>query len=143
MFDQVIMTSRTLTEPVARLALFLCYFWFGLLKVLDLSPAGPLVTDLLRRTIPFMEPEMFLLLFGIFEMLIGILWVKRGWEKIALPLFIVHMATTFGPLFMLPAASWTGFMVPTLEGQYIIKNFALIASALAIVSRMKTGNEVR
>ena len=41
---------------------------------------------------------------------------------------IVQMFTTFGPLVFLPSATWQRFLfVPTLEGQYIIKNVVLLA----------------
>lgn len=140
-FNRFIMQSRMLVEPLARFALFVSYFWFGILKVLGFSPAGPLVADLLERTIPVMEPNTFIFLFGIFECLIGIMFLKRGWERIVVPLFAIHMFTTFGPLVILPAASWSAFGVPTLEGQYILKNFALMASVLAITSKMRTSEE--
>lgn len=139
--DAIIVLARRYTEPLARFALFVSYYWFGLLKVLGQSPASGLVADLLERTIPFMAPDTFIYLFGIFECVIGILFLKRGLEKLVIPLFAIHMFTTFGPLVMLPAATWSSFGVPTLEGQYILKNFALMAAAFAIVSGMRTRSE--
>jgi len=112
---------------LGRFALFLIYFWFGLLKLLGTSPASPLVLSLLERTMPFMSPELFLTLFALFEMLIGILFLFPQAFRFVLWLFIVHMAMTIMPLFMLPAVTWQSFLVPTLEGQYIIKNIALIS----------------
>jgi uncharacterized membrane protein YkgB len=44
-------------------------------------------------------------------------------------LFVIHILTTILPLFLLPSI-WTHMFVPTLEGQYIIKNLALIACVL-------------
>ena len=123
--------------PFSRLALFIIFFWFGLLKVLELSPASGLVIDLLERTIPFVGPGTFLIMFGLFECLIGILFLIKGAERWALFLLLIHMITTFGPLFFLPLETWQSFMVPTLEGQYIIKNLAIIATAIGLVSRLK------
>ena len=116
----------------ARLALFIIYFWFGILKVASASPAGPLVVEMVNKTIPFISPDHFLTLFGLFEMLIGILFLFPKFRKIALGLFIFHMITTFMPLILLPHMVWESFLTPTLEGQYIIKNLALIATALHI-----------
>ena len=58
--------------PMARFGLFVVYFWFGLLKVIGFSPASPLVQALFERTIHFMPFPLFLVLFGLFEMLIGL-----------------------------------------------------------------------
>jgi uncharacterized membrane protein YkgB len=43
----------------------------------------------------------------------------------------------FLPLILLPNMTWTGPFVPTLEGQYIIKNVVLLALALTIVAGTK------
>ena len=48
-----------------------------------------------------------------------------------MPLLFIHMVTTAGPLFFLPRETWSGFLVPTLEGQYIINNVMIIAVAIA------------
>jgi uncharacterized membrane protein YkgB len=119
----------------ARLSLFLIYGWFGMLKVLGYSPAGPMVADLLRKTIPFMEPATFIVLLGVFEVVIGVLFLIPQLRKITLTLFFVHMFTTFGPLVLLPELAWTSTLVPTLEGQYIIKNLALISTVLFLYRR--------
>lgn len=122
--------------PVARFGLFVVFFWFGFLKVIGLSPASGLVQRLFEQTIPFMSFETFIILFGLFECLIGILFLVKHAERIVIPLLFIHMITTFGPLILLPQETWSGFMVPTLEGQYIIKNLVLIAAAMGIAARV-------
>ncbi|HVY68145.1 MAG TPA: hypothetical protein VHA30_04610, partial [Patescibacteria group bacterium] len=107
---------------LARAALFLVYFWFGALKLFGASPANPLVASLLERTLPFLSFQQFIVVFALFEMLIGILFLLPGWERLLGLLLAVHLLTTFLPLLLLPAVTWQGFLVPTLEGQYIIKN---------------------
>jgi hypothetical protein len=32
--------------------------------------------------------------------------------------------------------TWSGFLVPTLEGQYIIKNLVVIAAAIGIAAQL-------
>lgn len=136
-FDiELIHFFRTISIPVARVGLFTVYFWFGILKVIGLSPASPLVQSLFEQTMPIMSFSTFIILFGIFECLIGILFLFEGAERIVIPLLVIHMATTAMPLFMLPAITWSGFMVPTLEGQYIIKNVLIIATAIGIASHI-------
>ena len=127
---------RRISVPMARLGIFVIFFWFGLLKVLDLSPASPLVEQLFNQTIHFMSFPAFLILFGIFEMLIGFLFLIRGAERIVMPLLFIHMITTFMPLVMVPDVTWSGWGVPTLEGQYIIKNLVIIAAAIGIAAHL-------
>ena len=122
--------------PLARVAIFITFFWFGGLKVFGTSPAGPLVASLLQRTLPFMSFETFNLCFGIFEMAIGLLFIIPGLTRVVLPLLAVHLITTFLPLIILPALTWSGPFTPTLEGQYIIKNLVIIALAISLAATL-------
>jgi uncharacterized membrane protein YkgB len=133
---RIIHALRRLYRPVSRLALFIVFFWFGILKVFDASPANPLVQNLLEKTLPGISFHTFIIFFGCFEMLIGILFLIKGLERIAIPLLAVHMVTTIMPLFLLPAVTWSGFLVPTLEGQYIIKNVVIIALAIGLAAEL-------
>jgi uncharacterized membrane protein YkgB len=123
--------------PAARFGLFVIFFWFGALKVAGLSPASELVEKLFQQTVPFMSFSTFIILFGLFECLIGILFLIKSADRVVLPLLLLHMITTFMPLFLLPAVTWSGFLVPTLEGQYIIKNLVVIATAMSIAANVK------
>ena len=127
---------RKISIPVARFGIFVIFFWFGSLKVVGLSPASGLVQALFEQTIPWMEFSTFIVLFGVFECLIGILFLIRGYERIAIILLFIHMVTTFMPLFLLPEVTWTKAFVPTLEGQYIIKNLVVIATAIGIAAHV-------
>lgn len=127
---------RRIFVPSARIGLFIVFFWFGFLKVIGLSPASGVVQRLFENTIPFMEFSTFLVLFGLFECLIGVLFLIKGMERIVIPLLLVHMITTFGPLVFLPEEAWQSFMVPTLAGQYIIKNVVLVAAAIGIAGQL-------
>ncbi len=142
-FDYLIIQyARKIFPVLSRFAIFAVYFWFGILKVLHLSPASALVMDLMHRTLPaFITPETFLILFGYFEMLVGIVFLIPGLERLAIALLVPHMITTVLPLFFLPQETWSGFLVPTLEGQYIIKNLAIIALASGIGSQLKPWQE--
>lgn len=124
------------SEPLARIALFVVFFWFGILKLFGASPANPLVTSLLERTLPFITFDHFIILFGAYEMFIGILFLIPRAERAAIALLIPHMITTIMPLILLPAVTWQTWFVPTLEGQYIIKNLVIIALAVSIGARL-------
>ena len=121
----------------AHFALFVVFVWFGSLKFFDLSPANPLVEALLQQTLPFISFKTFIMLLGGWEVLIGILFIIPKMEKVALILLIPHMIVTIMPLFLLPEIAWQGFLVPTLEGQYIIKNVVIIALAASMFADLK------
>lgn len=112
----------------AHLALFIVFVWFGALKLWGYSPANPLVEALLKATLPMLSFHLFSLILGSYEVLVGLLFLFRR-DRLALALLIPHIIVTTLPLILLPGMTWQGFMVPTLEGQYIIKNILIIALA--------------
>ena len=118
----------------ARWSLFTVYFWFGILKVFDVSPANPLVSALLERTLPFVTFEQFIVVLGLFEMVIGVLFLVPKLQKGALALFGAHLIMITAPFVLLPAIAWQHWFVPTLEGQYMIKNILMVALVLTLVN---------
>ncbi len=118
----------------SHIAIFVIFVWFGALKVFGLSPATPLVTALFDQTLSFLplSPDLFVRLFGGFEVLIGICFIVPRLQTLGLILLIPHMVTTILPMFLLPHVAWHGILTPTLEGQYIIKNVVIIALATSI-----------
>jgi uncharacterized membrane protein YkgB len=116
-----------------RLALFIIFFWFGTLKIFSASPAESLITHLHRMTLyNVMSIHAFMILLGVTECLIGILWLIPYLTRIAIVLFTIQMATTFLPLILLPDETWHNILILSLPGQYILKNIVLIASAFTI-----------
>ena len=121
---------------VARVSLAIVFVWFGGLKVLGFSPASALVQGLFNQTITFVAFDTFYAFFAWFEVLIGVLFLIPKLTRVVIPLLFIHMITTFGPLVLLPTETWDGFMIPTLTGQYIIKNVVIIAIAMGIAARL-------
>ncbi len=137
-FDRtVISKARHYAYKIARSAIFLIFFWFGVLKVFGISPASPLVSALLSRTLTCIPAAIFLPVFGLFECAIGILFLFPKCTRLTICLIILHIATTFLPLVFLPSIAWTGPFVPTLEGQYIIKNVVILALVVGLIGHMK------
>ncbi len=122
--------------PFARFALFVVFFWFGILKIIGTSPANPMVADLLGATMPFMSWDTFIILFAVYEIIIGISFLIPRAERLAIALLIPHMIMTGLPLIFLPVMTWQGFLTPTLEGQYIIKNLVIVAVAMGIAAHL-------
>lgn len=133
--DRIILERmRLLGEPAARISLFIIFFWFGILKPLGVSAAGPLVVKTVGW-MPFFTGEQWLAVIGWWEVLIGICFLFRKTTRLAILLLFLQMSGTFMPLFILPEITFqeNGIpFLPTLEGQYIIKNIIIISAALVI-----------
>ncbi len=136
-------TQEKFTYLFSRFALCIVYVWFGALKLINASPANPLVDALLQKTLPFLSFGEFIVILGVFEILIGVLFVIPRMERFALVLLVPHMITTVAPLFLLAPMTWTGFLSPTLEGQYIIKNILIVALAVDIFIENKKVRALR
>ena len=130
-------SCRKLGVPLARAAILVVYAWFGILKVFGASPANPLVQALLERTLPFISFERFILFLGVYEVAIGVVFTIPRLERFAFAMVVPHLVMTAGPLVFLPAVAWTGFLVPTLEGQYIIKNVLIVATVAGLAAQLQ------
>lgn len=116
----------------SRVTIFVILAWFGTLKLLELSPAKELVESMHEMIIPFIPFSSFYPILGLIEIVIGIMFLVPRVTKVAVILLVAHMVVTMLPLLLLPGLTWQSFLVPTLAGQYIIKNLAIIALALNI-----------
>ncbi|MBI4250407.1 hypothetical protein HY622_02355 [Candidatus Uhrbacteria bacterium] len=133
---RIINRLQRVETPLARTAIFVVYFWFGFLKLIGVSPAIPLVQALFEKTIPIIPFAVFYTFFSVFEMIIGVLFLIRGFERAAIFLLSLHLIATALPLLFLPHITWQAFLIPTLEGQYIIKNILIAASAVVVGSKL-------
>ncbi len=144
--DRVILERmRLLGEPAARISLFIIFFWFGILKPLGVSAAGPLVIKTVDW-MPLLSPEQWLAVIGWWEVLIGVCFLFRKTTRIAILLLFLQMTGTFMPLFILPEITFqpNGIpLLPTLEGQYIVKNIIIISAALVIGGNLSHRREPR
>ena len=113
-----------------RMALGVVFIWFGALKLVPgLSPAEALVAN----TVVWFDPDWFLPVLGVWEILIGVGLLIRPAIRGALLLLALQMPGTFIPLILLPEVCFTAFPYGlTLEGQYIVKNLVIIAAALVV-----------
>lgn len=143
-FDAV---DRTITYWMARygmvimrVGLGIIFFWFGALKLVPgLSPAE----DLVRNTIYFIDPDIFLPILAVWEMAIGLGLIFGLFMRLTLLLLFLQMPGTAMPIFVLPEVVWTSFPFGlTIEGQYIIKNLALIGAALVLGGTVRGGRLV-
>lgn len=114
---------------INRMMIALVYVWFGFLKILGTSPAEGLVSDLFNVTLSgLMSSSQFVICLGVFECVLGLIWLFPSLTKIAFYTLIFHLITTFMPIVLLPNATWTSFFSLTLVGQYIVKNVVLLGA---------------
>jgi uncharacterized membrane protein YkgB len=120
-----------------RLGLGTIFLWFGVLKFFPgLSPAENLV----RNTVYFIDPDVFIPILAAWESMIGIGLLTGRFMRMTLLLLFLQMPGTALPLIFLPDVVWSKFPYGlTLEGQYIIKNLVLIGSALVLGGTVRGG----
>jgi uncharacterized membrane protein YkgB len=127
-------TMGRLGTPALRVSLAIIFIWFGLLKPLGLSPAAPLV-EATVGWMPVFTPVQWVSVIGWWEVVIGVTFLFRPTLRIAIALMFLQMGGTFLPLVLLPTVTFQAGhypFVPTMEGQYIIKNLLIISAALVV-----------
>lgn len=122
---------------ILRISLGVIFLWFGALKLVPgLSPAE----DLVRATVYFVDPDLFLPVLAVWEMLIGIGLIAGRFLRATLLLLFLQMPGTALPMVVLPEVVWTAFPYGlTMEGQYIVKNLVLIGAGLVIGATVRGG----
>ena len=135
--QQIIQFFRKTYLQVARVSLFVVFFWFGFIKLIGQSSAGPLAEALTRKTVGEGLFHPLFLAIALLECVIGVLFLIPKAVRITIPLLFIHMAIVCAPLVLVPEMTWQAPLVPTLEGQYIIKNIVVIAVAFGVAAQVK------
>jgi uncharacterized membrane protein YkgB len=129
----LIETLNRISLPVLRISLGIIFIWFGALKPLGNSPAN----DVITRTVYWFDPDIFIPILGVWEIVIGLCLLYAPFIRAGLFLLALQMPGTFLPLVLLPEVCFVNFPFDlTLEGQYIIKNLVLIGAAIVVGSRL-------
>ncbi|MTB51014.1 DoxX family membrane protein [Lewinella sp. W8] len=116
---------------LVRLSFAIIFIWFGVLKPLGYSTAIPLVESTVAW-LPLLEPATWVKVIGWWEVAIGVLFLFGKTIRLAIALLFLQMVGTFMPLVVLPEVVYQGghIFLPTMEGQYIIKNIMIISAAV-------------
>ncbi len=128
-----------------RISIGLVFLWFGVLKfTAGLSPADRLATDTVEvLTLGLIKGDTARLMLAVLETVIGLGLVTGKALRLVLLLLFGQMAGTITPLVIFPELTWRHApLVPTLEGQYIIKNLVLISAGIAIGATVRGGGLV-
>jgi Predicted membrane protein len=128
--DNLLLSSlRRWSITALRLALGSVFLWFGALKIFGNSP----VASLIRDTYTFVPVSIFILVLGVWEMLIGIGIVLKRALRCVLILLCVHLVGTFTAMWLKPSVFFVGLpFCLTGDGEFVIKNVVLITAALVI-----------
>ena len=122
---------------ILRIGLGVVFFWFGVLKFF---PGASPAEDLVRNTVYFVDPDLFIPVLAAWEALIGLGLIFGKYMRVTLLLLFLQMPGTAMPLVLLPQVVWIDFpFVLTLEGQYIIKNLVLIGAGIVLGGTVRGG----
>ncbi|MEU6170054.1 hypothetical protein [Streptomyces tanashiensis] len=108
------------------------FVWFGVLKVIGLSPAAALVVAVL----PFPAGDWFVPALGWAEVALG-LWLVSGRARAAaLPVLAAHLCGTFAVLVLTPSVAFahSNPLLLTLVGEFVVKNVVLLAGAVVVLT---------
>jgi uncharacterized membrane protein YphA (DoxX/SURF4 family) len=125
-----------------RVSLGIIFLWFGALKFAPgFSPAEGLAgATMAKLTFGWLDPKVAIAILAVWETAVGLALIFGVRLRIALALLLVQMAGTLTPLALFPAITFTRFpFVPTMEGQYILKNLVLISAAIVIGATLRRG----
>ena len=126
-----------------RISVGIVFFWFGILKFFpNVSPAQEIVTKTMSvLSFGLLSNSLSLIILAIWEVIIGLGLIIGKYLRFILFLLFAQMLGTLTPLVLFPSETFMIFpIVPTMEGQYIIKNLILISAGLVVGGTVGTNN---
>jgi len=112
-----------------RLGLGVVFAWFGLLKLAGVDSA----TSIIAKTVYLGSPSLTVPMLGLWEMLIGLCFLVRPLLRLAIFLLAVRLPGTLLALVLkFDTCFHDSILAPTIQGQYLIKDAALIGAGLVI-----------
>lgn len=127
---------RRWSIPLLRVSLGVVFAWFGLLKVLDVTP----VTELVAETVYWVDPDWFVPVLGVVEVVVGLALIAKIALRAALAVFAAQMVGTFLVLLIQPDVAFQDGNVfeLTVEGEFVIKNLVLLSAGLVVGSTVES-----
>lgn len=120
---------------ILRISLGIVFFWFGFIKFFpDSSVAEAIAAEtILSLSHGYIDKQISMPLLAVWECTIGLGLLSGKKMKYILALLYLQMLGTLTPLVLFRDQTWTStYFVPTLLGQYIIKNMILISAGIVI-----------
>lgn len=127
-------------HPAHIVALAAVFIWFGILKLRGEKTATSLIAD----TVYWGNPDVVVPILGWWEVAIGICLIIRPLIRIALLLLVIRLPGTLLALILLPDVCFVlPPWIPTIEGQYLVKDLALFGAALVIGGTVRAPDATR
>ena len=126
---------------ILRFSVGIIFLWFGFLKFFEnVSAAETIASDTISfLTFDQIGAKISMPALAVLECLIGIGILTKRFMRFVIPILYFQMAGTLLPLVIFPDKTWEAPFVPTLLGQYIIKNCVLISAAIVLGAVSKGG----
>ena len=127
---------------ILRVSLGLVFIWFGMLKFFPGISAAEVIAGKTIYTLTFgiVKPPVSLPFLAIWECTVGLGLITKRWMNLTLLLLYFQMIGTFLPLVFFPHETFTtSVFIPTLLGQYIVKNIVLLSAGVVIGATIKGG----
>lgn len=127
---------------ILRISLGLIFIWFGVLKFFPGVSAAEVIAGRTIETLTFgiIKPRVSLPILAIWECIIGFGLITKSWLNLTLVLLYFQMIGTFLPLVFFPHETFNhSLFIPTLLGQYIIKNIVLLSGGIVIGATVRGG----
>ena len=126
---RVIGWMRRYGHSLDRWALGAYFVWFGMLKVLEYKSA----TSIIAETVYAGDPETTARLLGLSEAAIGVCLIIHPLARVGIALLAIRLPGTLLALALKSDVCWTdASLVPTIQGQYLIKDAILLTAAMVI-----------
>lgn len=129
-------TTRISKTNVLAICIGLVYLWFGSLKFFtSLSPAEDLAINTIDRlTLGLLPTYISIIALALWETVIGLLLILQIFRRPVIVLALIHISMTFTPLLFFPELTFNqNVFLPTLLGQYIVKNIIIIGALYSLL----------
>ena len=123
-----------------RISLGVIFLWFWFLKFFPvMSPAEEMARQTFEiLTFGLIPQNLAIKVLASWECAIGLGLLIGKYLRVVLLLLALQMVGAMSPLFLFPEKVFLHIpWVPTLEGQYIIKNIVLISAAIVLGSTVE------
>lgn len=119
-----------------KYSISIVYIWFGLLKILNLSPLYPLI----KATYPMFPEPIFLISLGVGEVIIGLLLLNRKTLKLGLILMWFQMGGIFFGVVLSPSNYFQNLnpLILSSNGEFVVKNLVLLAASYSLWETVKS-----
>lgn len=121
-------------HPVERWLLGLLFVWFGTLKITGQTSA----TSIIAKTIYVGDPSVTVPVLGVWEVCIGLCLIFAPLLRLAIALMLLRLPGTLLALVLKSDECFEGsILTPTIQGQYLLKDAALLGAALVLGSTVR------